>query len=251
MSKRCHKLGAIHLLLTLVVLTSCTTASQKGTSSTVFVPTPPSSSRATPISPRVQDRNSSLSTTPAVGATSTPPSSSPTAQLPSVASDTNITQAEFEQALLKWQAHRVSEYVIIVDAEAGPASPGKVRLHIKIQNGEPQIVGYTNLNGDQPQVIPMDKLSSYDRDFLQELSVERLFQLAGSVFTNAARVPAGYNIYYNITFDPTLGYPTLVATAGFYNRVLIPDTASGYEVLNLQILKSNAPGMPKTGHPGP
>ena len=93
-----------------------------------------------------------------------------------------------------------------MDEEAGPASPGKVRLHIKIQNGEPQVVGYTNLNGKQPQVIPLNTLSSYDRDLLQALSVERLFQLAGSVFTNEAAVPAGYNVYYNIAFDPILGY---------------------------------------------
>jgi len=251
-NKQYHRLGAIHLLLTVVLLTGCTTAvPQKEPSRTFLDPTPTSSSRIVLTSPEAQGSNSALSATSTVGAIATPPSSSPTPQLQSVAPDTNISQAEFEQALLRWQAHCVSEYVITVDAEAGPASPGKVRLHIKIQNGKPQVVGYTNLNGEQPQVIPLDTLSSYDRDFLQSLSVERLFQLAGEAFASEARVPAGYNIYYNIAFDPILGYPTLVAIAGSYNRVLIHDGASGYEVLDLQILKSSAPGMPKTGHPGP
>ncbi|MDQ2808393.1 MAG: hypothetical protein M3Z04_15980 [Chloroflexota bacterium] len=243
----------VYRLLFLIVLTGCSTVAspQPSTPSTRVVAGVPIIIDHVGSRLGLPNDNLTVAATP-ITLIETPLSSpSPVAEETPGALETNITQAEYMQALTKWQVRHISDYIITVEDAGGPASLGKVQLHIKIVNGESQVVGYVDLNGDQPKVIPMDTLSAYDRDLLQGLSVEQLFHLVGTVFTSKEMVPADYSIYYEIVFDPILGYPTYVSVGSFVKGVLANDSTGGYEVTGLQILKSSAPGMSKTGHPSP
>ncbi|MGI8588648.1 MAG: hypothetical protein ACR2M0_13325 [Chloroflexia bacterium] len=235
MNKRCFGSVTVYLLFSAVLLQGCTTGTALGaptaTPAALTVPTP-------------------LGTSPTATPSSAQPSATPEAQFTPIEL-TNITQAEYEQALAKWRARGVSEYEItLIDATRLDIG-GKLRLRIKVENGEPRVVSYTDLNQGRSQVIPLDTLSADKRDYLPELSVERMFRLLGKLFTGEWANSYAYSAHYEVGFDPALGYPTYVHSWIVEKGYRIYDAGIGFEVLSVHILKSNVPGMPKTGNPDP
>src|SRR5579859_1655267 len=218
-------------------------------------PSGPSAARAVPTapSPVAPVPNSTLAPTPSGRAEPTQPRPSPLASpLPAGEIDTNITQAEYAQALARWRARGVSEYEITLIDHIGIDYAGKVRLRIQVVGGEPRVLGDTDLNGDRPRIIPVDTLSAYDQESLRSLSVEDQFRFLGRIlFTDRPTLLPGTAAVYEVTFDPVLGYPTRVHSFAAERRYIVPDSTNDYDVLSVHILQSSAPGMPKTGHPGP
>jgi hypothetical protein len=176
------------------------------------------------------------------------PTARPTATPQPGRIDFNITQADYEQALAKWRSYGITEYEITIDDASGMVMVGKVRLRIKIVDGKPYIINYTDLNGTRPEKIDVD---DYTREQLSSLTVERQFDLIGTRLNNKISLSPGVGVHYTIRFDPFFGYPDQVDVIGTFNGLIRNDGVSIYEVLSLRILKSNLPGMPKTGHPDP
>ena len=224
MNKR--SLGVIlsYLLLCIVVLHSCNTqtTSQTGKPQALTIPAQQSGS-ATVLSARVEPR-------------------------------TNVTQQQYENALAKWYARAVLEYEITLIDSSAMGMGGKLRLHIKADSNEPRLVSYTDLNYDQPQIIPLETLTEDELDYLRGLSVEKMFRLLGMLFTGELANTSGLTVYYDVEFDPTLGYPIRVHSRAFpQGGAAVTDCCISYEVLSLRVLTSatSVPGMPRTGNRSP
>lgn len=164
----------------------------------------------------------------------------------------NITQKEYDDALAKWRSHSVVEYEITLRDSTYMRIGGRLSLRIKVEQGEPTLVRYTDLSGDQPRIIPLEVVPSDELEFLRGRSVEGMFALLGMVLAGDDSNPRAFGNDYDVAFDPTLGYPLHVrseAVAPGLGRAT--DCCISYNVLSLQIIKSSAPGMPKTGRPSP
>jgi hypothetical protein len=164
----------------------------------------------------------------------------------------NITEEEYETALAKWRARGVEEYEITIVDATRMGGGGRFSLHIRVENGEPILVSYTDLNGEQPQSIPLDTLDADDLAFLRERSVEGSFALIGGVFRQTFSDTGNVIHEYKIKFDKELGYPS-----GVHSRLLsregglMPtECCIHYDVISVKILKSDTPGMPRSGNPG-
>jgi len=254
MNKRCFGLVTAYLLLSVVLLQGCTTGTAPGvptaTPAAFVVPNLSSNNSAVTTSRIEPSANRTLPETPTELLVRIPPSTTPVPHLTPIEL-TNITQTEYEQALAKWRARKVSEYEItLIDATRMDIG-GKLRLRIKVESGEPRVVSYTDLNQERSQVVPLDTLSADEQDYLPQLSVERMFRLLGKLFTGEWANSYAYAARYEVGFDSVLGYPTYVHSWITEQGLPINNGGIGFEVLSVQILKSNVPGMPKTGNPGP
>jgi hypothetical protein len=175
----------------------------------------------------------------------------PVAQPAPVEPCTNVTQAEYERALAKWRAREVLEYELTVDSPAMGVG-GRFRLHVLVENGHAMLVGITDQNPDEPVTLDLDTLSLDDLNFYRERTVEEMLRQIGKLFTGELLDPTSlYEECYNVEFEPTLGYPSLVRSGLSQRRGGPPvrDCCINYEVLNLRILRSGLPGMPKSGNP--
>lgn len=166
--------------------------------------------------------------------------------------DINITEEEYENALAKWRARGIEEYEITLIDATRMGGGGRFSLRVRVENGEPILVSYTDLNGEQPQSIPLDTLDADDLDFLRERSVEGSFGLIGAVFKQTFSDTGNVIHEYRIKFDKELGYPS-----GVHWRLLLRDgglmpteCCIHYDVISVKILKSDTPGMPRSGNPG-
>ena len=128
----------------------------------------------------------------------------PTPSLPQV----NIARHEYDNALARWRARGVLEYEMTLVDSTYMGMGGNIRLRFWVKSGDAKLTSYTDLNGDQPRVIPLSTLSADDVDYLNSLSIESRFNLIESVFTGKIVNTPDYASYFDIAFDPILGYPT-------------------------------------------
>jgi hypothetical protein len=218
----------LNLLLVVALLGGCATAEQKGSRTDLpHAQVPP-----------VQEQPDATSAAQPVPA-------DPTTKI-------NITQQEYADALAKWRLHAVVEYDITFQDSTYMLRGGKLKLRFKVEQSEPTLVRYTDLSGEQPRIIPLAGVPSDELEFLQGRSVEGMFALLGMVLAGDDSNPEAFGNEYDVAFDPALGYPLHV-----YSRAVAPglgpvsDCCISYKVLSIQIIKSSAPGMPKTGAPSP
>jgi hypothetical protein len=164
----------------------------------------------------------------------------------------NFTQQEYENAVARWHAQNVLEYEITLIDSSRMVVGGKMRLRIRVDGGEPRLVEYARLSQDQPEIIPLDTLSTDDLEYLRGLSVEAMFDLLGRVFDGGLTAPSGPIFEYDVAFEPSLGYPTHVYSRIFSREGGLSPTECclSYEVLDLKIIRGITPGMPKSGNPG-
>lgn len=176
------------------------------------------------------------------------PSSEPAGE-----SNTNITRAEFEEARAKWQARGVQEYEIIVQLDAMGGGTWKLRVR---NDGKPRISRFRWINEDGSEAPSPYDLTP-DSEYLTSLTVEGTFAHVESVLNNEFPGDENYLPYYEVRFDPELGYVTYLLSSviprstGNVPPYFPPDSGTAVSVKSLRIIKSTTPGMPKGGNPGP
>jgi hypothetical protein len=166
--------------------------------------------------------------------------------------DINITEAEYENALSRWRARGIEEYEITLADSTRMAGGGKLRLRVRVENGEPILVSYADLNGEQPKAVPLDVLDAKELAFLRERSVEGMFGLIGEVFRGTYSDTGNVVNEYKIEFDKELGYPSRVHSRILLREggITVTECCIYYDVIGVKILKSHTPGMPRSGNPG-
>jgi hypothetical protein len=166
--------------------------------------------------------------------------------------DINITEEEYENALARWRARGIEEYEITLIDATRMGGGGRLSLHIRVENGEPILVSYTDLNGEQPRAISLDTLDAGDLAFLRERSVEGSFSLIGGVFSETYSGSGNVISEYRIAFDKELGYASRVHSRLLLREggIMPTECCIHYDVISVKVLKSNTPGMPRAGNPG-
>jgi hypothetical protein len=140
----------------------------------------------------------------------------------------NITRSQYEQALAKWQAHKVEEYEVTTNEMA--IGGGSLTLHVS-EHGN-KIVKAGSFN----------RPLSHDIIFLKPYTIEGLFAevdgiLAGDIL---AEMVTGHDFLYGVaevTFDPELGYPKRIRSWVAPREVAPTDTESEISVVSLKIIK--------------
>ncbi|MEO8285490.1 MAG: hypothetical protein ABI670_03525 [Chloroflexota bacterium] len=159
----------------------------------------------------------------------------------------NITRAEYESALALWNSQQIKRYNIVANINALSLLRGSWQLVVRATNGTEQIERFGR--AESSESVPPGTTAENVRD----LTVSGLFERVRSILDDAPAgtpVPGTLSMYYKISFDPTLGYPTVIE--GHPNEFpgqSIADADSVTSVTSLTIL-TDLPGMPSTGNPG-
>jgi hypothetical protein len=166
-------------------------------------------------------------------------------------SNTNITRAQFEEARAKWQAGGVQEYEIIVYFEA--MIGGSWKLRVRNEGSKPIITRVRWVNEDGTEELSPYKLTPDYVRYLTSFTVESTFAKVELVLNEDSPRNADRSFYYEVKFDPRWGYVTYLLSAELPrdNHPPPTDSATLLTVKGLRIIKSNMPGMPKSGNPGP
>lgn len=220
MIKRLHSIILIYMLLGYIVLSGCSAQMSDDPSLSV-------------------QQTQNMQVTPDVNTLPT-----------SGAIQTNFTQQDYESAANKWYSRGVLEYEITVFDSTNMGSGGKMVLQFKVENGEPKLLKYVDLNFAQPQVVPLGTLSKDFSGYLHELSVEKMLHHLGTLFGNGSAINLGQTLQYMVDFDPVLGFPVKIRSRVLEGDLPVTDCCIYYDILDLRVLKSTSPGMPKTGNPG-
>ncbi|HEX9988912.1 MAG TPA: DUF6174 domain-containing protein [Chloroflexia bacterium] len=158
----------------------------------------------------------------------------------------NITQAQYDEALAKWRAAGVGEYEMVVEYQAFSLYAGTLTLRVK--GGEVvEVVNFERSGRAAGTPIP-------DLAQLNFLTVEALFEKVGSALaakpwevSSESDIP----LDYQVEFDPTLGYPTLVQITALPNPISgaqVADVDTTTRVLGVKnVGSSDVPGMPRSG----
>jgi hypothetical protein len=191
-------------------------------------------------------------TTMSVPEEPTPGAAEPTPVLQPYA---NFTKDEYEAAIAKWRTSGVQRYRLTTSFGAFSALSGTWNLTVNSSAGRPTIEEFSRGEGGGRNAgitpTPQD---------LHMFTVEGMFERVGEIVTNAppeglASVPkpgSDYSMYYLVTFDPTLGYPTNIEQHPKTGPVpQIADADSVLKVESLEVLEPGVPGMPRTGEPRP
>jgi hypothetical protein len=154
----------------------------------------------------------------------------------------------------------VQRYRIRLDYGAFSIFGGTWTLTVNSSAGRPVVEEYATDPGGRgagATPTPQD---------LHNFTVEGLFERVGEIITNAPPEgpttipPAGSDLsmYYLVTFDPTLGYPTTIEQhPNTGPEMQIADADVVYRVESLEVLETlgvpepPVPGMPITGEPKP
>jgi hypothetical protein len=179
------------------------------------------------------------------------PAAQPTAALQPYA---NFTREQYEEAIAKWRTAGVQRYRIRANFGAFSLLGGTWTLTVNSSAGRPVVEEYSSEAGGRSAGVtptPQD---------LHMFTVEGMFERVGEIVTGApaeglAAVPApGGDIamYYLVTFDPTLGYPTNIEQhPNTGPEMQIADVDTVLRVESLEVLEPVVPGMPTTGEPKP
>jgi hypothetical protein len=124
----------------------------------------------------------------------------------------NITQADYDAALAKWEALNVQEYNENVTYDAFAITRGTWDLHVTTSAIEPVSFSQNGTPATPPTI---------EGDAFRLLTVD-------GMFNNVARALADqssqdYQFRYEVRFDPEKGYPTFFSARSVPN----PETNSG------------------------
>jgi hypothetical protein len=159
----------------------------------------------------------------------------------------NITQAQYDEALAKWRAAGVSEYEMVAEYQAFALYAGTLTLRVK--GGEVvEVISFERGGRATGTPIP----NPGDLNFL---TVEALFERIGEALAtrpwDIGGSESGIPFDYQVEFDPTLGYPSLLQVVALPNPISgaqIADADSTVRVLSVKKLgEVVVPGMPRTG----
>lgn len=147
----------------------------------------------------------------------------------------NVTRQQYDAALAKWRAQGITEYEIVVDYYAfNRQLMGKWTLHVQTDGTTPHVISASRWGEKNPEI---------DVDFL---TVEDMF----SVVEDRLNYISDTNLYWNVSFHPTLGYPSFSWQQ--QPDVHITDIQGSKHVEGVRIIKQNPPGGPyPTGRPVP
>jgi hypothetical protein len=181
------------------------------------------------------------------------PVASPTALPVPAQTVTNVTRQEYENARDLWLGQGVLVYEITLIDSTRMDYGGMLRLRFQMAGDEAKLISYTDLNGEQPEGSPLASLTGDEREYLEGLSVERMFRLLEKLFVEQPPHTGNLTYVYDVAFDPGLGYLTHVYSHAYLQQggLAITECCLSYQVLSLRILQSVPPGMPKAGNPGP
>ena len=124
----------------------------------------------------------------------------------------NFTREQYEEAIAKWRTAGVQRYKIRTTFSAFSLLGGTWNLTVDSSAGAPTVVEYGSEAGGRnagASPTPQD---------LHMFTVEGMFERVQEILTNAppegptaVPTPGGdFLLYYLVTFDPTLGYPTTI-----------------------------------------
>lgn len=158
----------------------------------------------------------------------------------------NITQAQYDEALAKWRAAGVGEYEMVAEYQAFSLYAGTLTL--RVEGGE--VVEVINFErGGRAAGTPIPDLTQ-----LNFLTVEALFEKVGEALASTpweVSSESDIPLDYQVEFDSTLGYPTLVQITALPNPISgaqVADVDTTTRVLSVKKLgPSDAPGMPRSG----
>ena len=194
---------------------------------------------------------SPMETTMPVPQEPTPGAAEPT---PALSPYANFSKEMYEAAIAKWRTAGVRRYRIRTNFQAFSALGGTWNLTVDSSAGPPTVVEYSSEAGGRNAGVtpqPQD---------LHMFTVEGMFERVGEIVTNAPpeglmSVPtpgSDFSMYYQVLFDPTLGYPTTIEQHPNTGPIpQIADADSVLQVEKLEVLEPGAPGMPLTGEPKP
>ena len=223
-------LGLLALVSSLLILAACGTPTG-GQTTTDPTPGPTETTMSVPQEPT--------------------PAAQPTSALQPYA---NFTKEQYEEAIAKWRTAGVQRYRIKLDYIAFSLFGGTWTLTVDSSAGRPVVEDYsTEQGGRNAGATPTP-------EDLHMFTVEGLFERVGEIVTNAppeglAAVPTpGSDIamYYLVTFDPTLGYPTTIEQhPNTGPEMQIADADTVLRVESVEVIEPALPGMPTTGEPKP
>ncbi len=159
----------------------------------------------------------------------------------------NITQAQYDEALAKWRAAGVSEYEMMAEYQAFSLYAGTLTLQVK--GGEVvEVISFERGGRAAGTPIP----NPADLNFL---TIEALFERIGEALAtkpwDIGGSEFGIPFDYQVEFDPTLGYPSLLQVTALPNPISgaqVADADSTTRVLSVKKVDAAVvPGMPRTG----
>jgi hypothetical protein len=181
----------------------------------------------------------------------TPAAAEPTPVLQPYA---NITKEQYEEAIAKWRTSGVLRYRIRLNYGAFSLFGGSWTLTVNSSAGRPVVEEYAAEQGGR------NAGATPTPEDLHNFTIEGLFERVGEIITNAppggpTSIPESggdLSMYYLVTFDPTLGYPTVIEQhPNTGPEPQIADADIVYRVESLEVLEPAIPGMPTTGEPKP
>ena len=158
----------------------------------------------------------------------------------------NITRANYEAALAKWQAQNISEYEIAV-SEVSLDGHGRI---LRVEKGNVTVVGYFYSGTPVVETIPTAGVAS-ERDLVN--TVDGLFKRVKNILTYGicpGRGTTEFAADYEIEFDEKLGYPSKINRTGRDSG----DVHHFYwiDIVRFKIIKQGVlPGVPGTGQTSP
>ena len=160
----------------------------------------------------------------------------------------NITRQQYEEALARWHAQGVLEYEVEVDYLALSPIDGTWQLKVRVVEGKPELISYLRERVDIHYVTCGKSPNSLCEELQSRATVEGLFDWGVRDWLDALNSNSAHGEFgIVVAFHSTLGYVTSfeLRTGCCGGK---PATIS---VKSLKFVKSSAPGMPRTGNPGP
>lgn len=157
----------------------------------------------------------------------------------------NITRQQYEEALAKWRAQSITEYEIVVDYYVfNRQYMGEWTLHVETSGSETHVISASR-GGEKEPNSKVDFLTV--EDMFREVEDKLDYVPDVSPYWDAL---AKSNLYWEVSFDPRLGYPSLRWAQ--QPDVHISDIEGNKYVKGVRIIKQNPPGWPcPTSRPVP
>jgi len=161
----------------------------------------------------------------------------------------NITQAQFDDALAKWQAQGIEEYELQVEWWAFQPVMGTWTVRIATNGTTATVLDYRRESGGPTSALtglgseglmPTDQVGINDlKEQLGELTVEHQFDILRRALAGEWANETGFEV----RFDSALGNPTYVGTMEVPGQAMSSEAWS-WEVKSLKVLKQRVPDTP-------
>jgi hypothetical protein len=139
---------------------------------------------------------------------------------------------EYNAALNKWRSQGIWDYEITVDYQS--FSPWAGTWVLRVTNNKVGIQSYSPPDGQDATPSPLGE------DTLNFLTVDGQFASIEHILTNAQRTQIDALVDYLATFDPKLGYPSLVEIRP-KTGVRAPNLGSKTAIKQLKVYGTGAP----------